>query len=81
MWAAASLNYFGVGRDGKTAYERLKNKTFKLPMAEFGELVNYKIQSAKWKKRGKMNAKWGEGICLGVVPRANEYIVGTDRSI
>ena len=57
MWAAASLNYFGVGRDGKTAYERLKGKAFKLPMAEFGELVHYKFQSKKWKKRGKMNAK------------------------
>ena len=49
-WAPDTQNYFSVGRDGKTSYERHKGKTFKVPMAEFGESVHFKVQS---KKAGK----------------------------
>ena len=35
-FAPHSLNFFSVGRDGKTPYERLKGRRFRVPMAEFG---------------------------------------------
>ena len=66
-FAPQALNYFSVGRDGKTAYERLKGRRFRIPIAEFGERVHMTIQSKKWTKRGKMNSKWDEGIFLGFV--------------
>ena len=80
-FAPSTLNCFSVGRDGKTAYERLKGRKFKIPMVEFGERVHWKIQSAKHKRRGKMRSKWEEGIFLGLVHQAHEYIVGDENGI
>ena len=41
-YAALLLNRFEVGRDGKTAYERMKGKSAKVRGAEFGEKVLWK---------------------------------------
>ena len=76
-WAPATLDYFSVGRDGKTAYEKLKGKPFTKPMVEFGESVQFKVQTRKGQKRGKMKSRWGIGIFLGLTRRAHEYMVGT----
>ena len=37
------LNRYHVGKDGKTAYERLIGKSYKREIVEFGEKVFYKI--------------------------------------
>ena len=52
-----------------------------MPMAEFGERVHGMIQSKKWTRRRKMNAKWDEGMFLGLVQQSHEYIIGTQHGI
>ena len=37
--AAASMNRYQVGSDGRTAHERLRGRRFRRDMAEFGEKV------------------------------------------
>ena len=56
-WSAWSLNYFSVCRDGRTPYECLKGRRFRVPVAEFGEKAHHKFQSKKWKKERKIRAQ------------------------
>ena len=41
-YAAFLLNRFEVGRDGRTAFERLRGRPCRIPVACFGEKVFYK---------------------------------------
>ena len=41
MHAARTINRYRVGKDGRTAYRRIKGKEFRRPIAEFGETVLY----------------------------------------
>ena len=69
-----------VGKDGRTAYERLKGKRAKVQGLEFGEGV-------LWKRRpgggplGKLTCMWDDGIFLGVKGSTGELIVGDERGI
>ena len=59
------LNRYEVGRDGRTAHERNKNKSSKLMSLEFGECV-------MWRRRpvdsnlAKLAVLWDVGVYLGV---------------
>ena len=74
------LNRFEVGRDGKTAYERLKKKAAKMFGLEFGELL-------LWKRKpiggalGKMSCMWEDGVYLGLKATTGEIIVGTKSGV
>ena len=54
-----------IGKDRKTAYERLKGKKAKVQGLEFGEGV-------LWKRRpeggplGKLTCMWNDGVFMGV---------------
>ena len=69
-----------VGADGKTAYERSRGKTARLPWVEFGEGV-------LWKRRreggplGKLTCMWDDGIFLRVKGSTGEMIVGDDKGV
>ena len=69
-----------VGRDGRTAYERMKGKPAKIQGLEFGEGVH-------WKRRreggplGKLTCMWGDGIFLGVKGGTGEIIVGDEKGV
>ena len=69
-----------VGRDGKTAYERIKGKRAKLHGMEFGEGV-------LWKRRreggplGKLTCMWDDGVYLGVKGSTGEIIVGDQKGV
>ena len=41
-YASVLLNRYEVGRDGKTAYERLRGRKSKMLGVEFGELVHFR---------------------------------------
>ena len=64
-YAAILVNRFEVGHDGRTPYERSKNKTAKVLGLEFMEKV-------WWRRRpiggapGKLSSMWDEGVYLGV---------------
>ena len=73
-YAAVILNRMEVGKDGKTAYERLKGKLAKAYGFEFGE-------AALWKSKagggalGKLECMWKRGVFLGVKTLSGEFIV------
>ena len=73
--------YQGNRKPGNTTYEEIKGKPFGLAVAEFAEKVRYKHPQTEAEKRGKLEARWGTGIWLGVVPKSHEYIIGTPDGI
>ena len=81
-WMVEHASYLGnrflVGRDGKTAYERLKIKPAKMMGIEFGEGVHFKKKKVDKQKNelAKMSIKWDDGIFLGVRALSGEMIVG-----
>ena len=79
--AAWTLNRYLVGKDGKTSYERVKGKSFELPVVEFAEKVTYLKQKKKSERRSKLGARTGEGIFLMSNPRSTEYLIGTPTGI
>ena len=63
-----------MGRDGKTAYNRIRgaNHTLRLPF--FGERVRYKCRSREDGVAGE-GVRWSDGIFVGVHRRTNQYLV------
>ena len=70
------INRLEVGKDGKTAYERVKGKVASVLGLEFGEKVLF-MKAAKGKLMAKLRSKWDYGIFVGVRPRSNEIWVAT----
>ena len=79
-YAAVLLNRFEVGKDGRTAYERLKNKTSKMLGLEFGELILWKRKPVGG-AMGKMSCMWEDGVYLGLKSTTGETIVGTTSGV
>ena len=71
-YAPVLLNLFHIGPDGCTPYKRLKGKSWRIPLAAFGEKVEFKT-----KPESKSNPTWQEGIFLGIKEASTEKIVGT----
>lgn len=65
-----------VGRDGKTAYERVMGKSGKVLGIEFGEKGLWKIRS-KSSRLQKIRPRWEYGIFVGVKPRSGELLIAT----
>ena len=74
-YAAYLLNRLHVGKDGKTAYERVKGKKSTVLGLEFGEKVLYKQKSEA--KAAKIRSSWDYGIFVGVRPKSGEVWIAT----
>ena len=72
---------YSVGKDGKTAAERLKGQTCTKPMARFGEYVHYMPLDAANTDESKISSKMRDGIWRGVVDRTDETIIGTTHGV
>ena len=72
------INRLEVGKDGKTAYERVKGKVASVLGLEFGERVLF-MKTTKGKMMAKLRSKWDYGIFVGVRPRSNEIWVATEE--
>ena len=68
----------GVKQDGRTAYERLRNRSYKGEIAEFGEVVLYKFSNQNLKK---LEDKWACGVWLGKGLSNDEHFVATPNGI
>ena len=77
--ASATINRYSVGKDGKTAHQRVRGRPFSAATTEFGECVWYRI--VKGNKRGKLDARWGKGVWLGIREESNESLVGTPLGV
>jgi hypothetical protein len=71
------LNRLEVGRDGKTAYERMKGKKSTVLGIEFGEKVMWKArQTGPFLK--KLEARWQFGLFIGIKKTSGEVIVANE---
>ena len=77
-FAAYLVNQLAVGKDGKTAMERIKGKKATVAGVEFGEKLLYKVKLAN--KMEKINARWNHGIFVGVRNRSNELWIATNEN-
>ena len=58
-YSGFSMTRFHVGEDGRTAYERMKGKTFREEMVEFGERVMYEVGAVEGQGRRGLIERWG----------------------
>ena len=65
------INRLKVGKDGKTAYERVKGKVASVLGLEFGEKVLF-MKATKGKMMAKLRSKWDYGIFVGARPGATK---------
>ena len=74
LHAASVMNRYVVGRDGRTAFQRLHGRRASSKAAEFGERVFYYISN---NLKAKMNLPWRLGVYPGVAPHSGEHLIGT----
>ena len=77
--AGAVQTLFAVGADGRTAYERLKGKSWQQPVAEFGERIMYEKKVRGAERKGALEARYEEGVYLGIKIEAAEYYVANSE--
>ena len=76
MHAGRCISRYRVGKDGKTAYRRIKGKEFTQPIAEFGETVLYLKPGTKG--INKLLCRWEKGVWLGVIDESGETFIGAE---
>ena len=72
--AAWLCTRFGIKQDGRTAYERLRNRSCEGEIAEFGEVVLYKFSNQNLKK---LENKWACGVWLEKSLSNDKHFVAT----
>ena len=77
--AAATLNRYLKGPDGRTPYSRLKGRNFRTEVAEFGECIWYLKPESKGKT--KLKSRWETGIWLGIREESGETLIGTKEGV
>ncbi len=73
--AAMTISRYQVGKDGRTAYERLKGRQCTKQITKFAEQVLYKVTKRKGEHDEKCEARWEYATWLGIYPKTNEHIV------
>ena len=76
---AATCNRLEVGKDGKTAYERTKEKAATFLGVEFGEKLLWKRKTAQ--KMSKVSPEWEYVIFVVVRARSGELWVVTPEGM
>ncbi len=77
--AAMTITRYQIGRDGRTAYERVKGKACSKTMVQFAEKILYKVPYRKGEHKEKCEPKWEYAIWVGTAPRSHEHIVCTSQ--
>lgn len=79
-YAAALLTRFNRGSDGATPYERATGRTWKVRLPEFAETVWFQPLKGE-RSRGKLEAKFEEGIFLGLQEGTAMKCIGTPSGV
>ena len=66
--------------DGRTAMERIKGRQLISKIAEFGEVVHFKIPKTQHMP-GKYEDVWSDGLWLGFEMRTAEHLIGTNVGV
>ena len=80
-YSSVLINRYRVGKDGQTPTQRHKDIKHHRAMAEFGESVLYLPLDRKSHPIPAPEAKFQEGIWLGLDQRTEEVIIGTPSGI
>ena len=73
------VNRHYVYKDGKIAFENLKDGEFKREYREYGEDVLYLMRNLRGK--GYFDTRWEERMWYGVSDRMGEVIIGTTAGV
>ena len=79
-FAAVLINRYEVGHDGRTPYERLREKSSKLLGLEFGERLHFRRCRAA-ARMAKLDVSWQDGVFLGYRSLRGEVVVGTAEGV
>ena len=74
------LTRFEAGRDGKTAYERLKGKSAKVQGMSLAGRIWWKMKRTGG-PLGKLTCMWEDGIYLGVKATTADIMVGNRNGV
>ena len=80
-WASTVLNRYVKGPSGQTPYKFITGKETKRPIAEFGERILYMPLHNPNAPEGKMDARYHQGIWLGLRQKSDEALVGTSLGV
>ena len=80
-YAAIILRRHMVGTDGRTVYERLKGRGDRRRVIEFGEKVLYKSLKRPEDPGRPLDARFVDGIYLGVMDISGEIVVGVGEEV
>ena len=79
MHASSVICRRRVDKEGFTPYRRWRGRPFNRPVAEFGENIWYLPANSAGKN--KFEARWHEGVWLGVRLESGEAIIGTSEGV
>ena len=71
------INKFKIGQDGRTAYERLKGKTYTGVIHEFGSVILHRIPGKP--EGGLMLERWVQGVWHGKRFTTDERVIGLEN--
>ena len=74
--AAETISRYQIGKDGKTAHERLRGRKFNKIVPEFAEHVHYLTLGSLGRNIGE--SRWNTGAFLGIREESGEYKIGTE---
>ena len=74
--AAGLITRCRVRPNGRTSMEMMKGRRTNSQVAEFGEIVMFKIPKTKFNP-GKFEDQWDAGVYLGFDMRSTESLIGT----
>ena len=80
-WAGICHSRYAVGKDGRTAYERMRGRTCKAIVIPVGERVWYKRLRPGLERKNKAETEMFEGIWLGPAVGSPETLVGTKDGV
>ena len=63
-----------VGRDGRTAYNKIRGTEHRLRLPSFGERLRFKGRSREGGVAGE-GICWSDGIFVGIHRRMNQYLM------
>ena len=75
------ITHYEIGKDGRTAYERLKGKPTGIELCEFGEKVHYMPLKVGGGRLASSDARYRTGIWLGIDERTSERMIATLEGI
>ena len=81
--AAATINWFRPGLDGKTPYELRVGRKFQRPVAQWEQKVWW-MSAGKDVSRISAGSRWQEGIVLEILGGgvgASDYAIGTPDGV